>query len=198
VTMCSTPDPLAARSRRPTSRTMSGLPSLATMVGLSSCVTSISVHDPGSGARYGTTGSGHSCSPALGTTRDGVRSTFSCDGGPRSRASPESRHHPTCTPSPNKGSGGSSLAPAVEPPYLALPSVPTSLIDPSKTAAGIVSIGPCSPCHPTFCRMGLDHPDDHPDDPSGSAESRLGRRGIQHEQARSDWSRPDRRRASVS
>jgi hypothetical protein len=41
----------------------------------------------------------------------------------------------------------------------------------------------------------LDHPVDHPDDPTGPVWSRLDRRGIQREQARSDWSRPDRRRA---
>ena len=35
-------------------------------------------------------------------------------------------------------------------------------------------------------------------DPSGSVWSRLDRRGIQREQARSVWSRPGRRRASVS
>jgi len=52
--------------------------------------------------------------------------------------------------------------------------------------------------HPILCRMLFDHPDDHPDDPSGSVWSRLDRRGIQREQARSVWSRPDRRRASVS
>jgi hypothetical protein len=37
--------------------------------------------------------------------------------------------------------------------------------------------------------MRLDHPDDHPVDPSGSARSRLNRRGTQREQARSDQSR---------
>ena len=52
-----------------------------------------------------------------GTTRDGARSTFLYDGGPTSRASPESRHHPTCTPSPSKDCGGSSLVSAVEPPF---------------------------------------------------------------------------------
>jgi hypothetical protein len=26
----------------------------------------------------------------------------------------------------------------------------------------------CLPCHPIFCRMPLDHPFDHPDDPSVS------------------------------
>src|SRR5215217_9209312 len=41
----------------------------------------------------------------------------------------------------------------------------------------------------------LDHPLDHPDDPTGSVWSRLDRRGTQREQARSVWSRPDRRRA---
>jgi hypothetical protein len=41
----------------------------------------------------------------------------------------------------------------------------------------------------------LDHPFDHPDDPTGPVWSRLDRRGIQREQARSVWSRPDRRRA---
>jgi hypothetical protein len=56
----------------------------------------------------------------------------------------------------------------------------------------------CSPCHPIVCRMRSNHPFDHPDDPSGSVGSRLDRRGIQREQPRSVWSRPDRRRASVS
>src|SRR5829696_6300400 len=41
----------------------------------------------------------------------------------------------------------------------------------------------------------LDHPVDHPDDPTGPVWSRLDRRGLQREQARSVWSRPDRRRA---
>jgi FAD linked oxidases, C-terminal domain len=36
-----------------------------------------------------------------------------------------------------------------------------------------------------FCRTALDHPFDHPDDPSVSVGSRLDRRGIQREQARS-------------
>jgi hypothetical protein len=56
----------------------------------------------------------------------------------------------------------------------------------------------CSPWHPIFCRMALDHPFDHPDDPSVSVWSRLDRRCSQREQARSVWSRPVRRRASVS
>src|SRR4029450_13647726 len=51
------------------------------------------------------------------------------------------------------------------------------------------------PCHPILYRMRLDHPDDHPDDPSGSVWIRLDRRGIQREQARSVWSRPGRRGA---
>jgi hypothetical protein len=49
------------------------------------------------------------------------------------------------------------------------------------------------PCHPILCRPRFDHPDDHPDDPSGSVGSRLDRRGIQREQARSVWSRSGRR-----
>ena len=52
--------------------------------------------------------------------------------------------------------------------------------------------------HPIENRMALDHPDGHPDDPSGSFKSRLERQRIQREQARSVWSRPDRRRAPVS
>jgi hypothetical protein len=52
--------------------------------------------------------------------------------------------------------------------------------------------------HPMLCRMRFDHPDDHPDDPTVSVWSRLDRRGTQPEQARSFWSRPDRRRASDS
>jgi hypothetical protein len=44
------------------------------------------------------------------------------------------------------------------------------------------------------CR-GLDHPVDHPDDPTGPVWIRLDRRPMQREQARADWSRPDRRRA---
>ena len=52
--------------------------------------------------------------------------------------------------------------------------------------------------HPIFCRMRLDHPFDHPDDPSVSVWSRLDRRSTQREQARSVWSRPGRRRASDS
>jgi hypothetical protein len=42
----------------------------------------------------------------------------------------------------------------------------------------------------------LDHPVDHPDDPTGPVWIRLDRRPVQREQARSVWSRPDRRRAS--
>src|SRR5918994_1172698 len=41
----------------------------------------------------------------------------------------------------------------------------------------------------------LDHPVNHPDDPTGPVGIRPDRRGIQREQARSVWSRPDRRRA---
>jgi transcriptional regulator with XRE-family HTH domain len=41
----------------------------------------------------------------------------------------------------------------------------------------------------------LDHPFDHPDDPTGSIWIHLDRRGIQPEQARSVWSRPVRRGA---
>jgi hypothetical protein len=52
----------------------------------------------------------------------------------------------------------------------------------------------CSAWHPIFCRMRLDHPFDHPDDPSPSVWSRLDRPAIQRKQARSVWSRPDRRR----
>jgi hypothetical protein len=48
---------------------------------------------------------------------------------------------------------------------------------------------------PRAARRRLDHPFDHPDDPTGSFSIRLDRRGIQREQARSVWSRPDRRRA---
>jgi hypothetical protein len=33
------------------------------------------------------------------------------------------------------------------------------------------------PWHPILCRMRLDHPFDHPDDPSVSVWSRLDRRG---------------------
>src|SRR5215211_2864510 len=43
--------------------------------------------------------------------------------------------------------------------------------------------------------MALDHPFDHPDNPTGSFSIRLDRRGIQREQARSVWSRLVRRRA---
>jgi hypothetical protein len=41
----------------------------------------------------------------------------------------------------------------------------------------------------------LDHPVDHPDDPTGPVWIRLDRRGLRREQARSVWSRPDRRSA---
>jgi hypothetical protein len=44
-------------------------------------------------------------------------------------------------------------------------------------------------------RRPLDHPGDHPDDPTGPVSIRLDRPGIQREQARSVWNRPDRRRA---
>jgi hypothetical protein len=57
---------------------------------------------------------------------------------------------------------------------------------------------PRLPWHPMLCRMRFDHPDDHPGDRSGSVGSRLDRRGGQREQARSVWSRSDRRRASGS
>jgi PPOX class probable F420-dependent enzyme len=56
---------------------------------------------------------------------------------------------------------------------------------------------PCLPWH-RFGRMALDHPFDHPDEPSGAVWSRLDRRASQREQARSVWSRPGRRLASVS
>jgi len=71
-------------------------------------------------------------------------------------------------PFPNKGSGGSSLAPTVDSPYSPPPSVLTSLIDASKTAAGIVSIGTLLALASDFLSDALDHPDDHPDDPSVS------------------------------
>ena len=46
------------------------------------------------------------------------------------------------------------------------------------------------------CRVArLDHPFDHPDDPTGAVSIRLDRRAIQREQARSVWIRPDRHRA---
>jgi len=51
----------------------------------------------------------------------------------------------------------------------------------------------CLSCHPILCREALDHPFDHPDDPTGPVWIRLDRRGLQREQARSVWSRPDRR-----
>jgi hypothetical protein len=41
----------------------------------------------------------------------------------------------------------------------------------------------------------LDHPFDHRDDPTGPFWIRPDRRGLQREQARSVWSRPDRREA---
>src|SRR6266508_3010069 len=41
----------------------------------------------------------------------------------------------------------------------------------------------------------LDHPVDHPDDPTGPFSIRRDRRGTRPEQAISVWSRPDRRRA---
>jgi hypothetical protein len=44
-------------------------------------------------------------------------------------------------------------------------------------------------------RRGLDHPFDHPDDPTGPVWIRRDRRGTKPEQPRSDWSRPDRRGA---
>jgi putative transposase len=52
----------------------------------------------------------------------------------------------------------------------------------------------CLPWHRFSDRMALDHPDD----PSVSVWSRLDRQCTQREQARSVWSRPDRRRASDS
>jgi hypothetical protein len=44
-------------------------------------------------------------------------------------------------------------------------------------------------------RRSLDHPFDHPDDPTGPVWIRPDRRAGQREQIRSVWSRPDRRRA---
>src|SRR5215218_9155956 len=41
----------------------------------------------------------------------------------------------------------------------------------------------------------LDHPFDHPDDPTEPVSTGLDRRGTQREQPRSVWSRPVRRRA---
>jgi hypothetical protein len=48
---------------------------------------------------------------------------------------------------------------------------------------------------PTSVPALLDHPFDHPDDPTGPDWIRPDRRGLRREQARSVWSRPDRRRA---
>jgi hypothetical protein len=51
--------------------------------------------------------------------------------------------------------------------------------------------GSASPItHSTRNRMRIDHPDDHPDDPSESIWIRPDRRGTQREQARSDQRRP--------
>jgi len=50
------------------------------------------------------------------------------------------------------------------------------------------SLGGASPRR--SARMRFDHPDDHPDDRSGSVWSRLDRRATQREQARSALSRP--------
>jgi imidazolonepropionase-like amidohydrolase len=59
-------------------------------------------------------------------------------------------------------------------------------------ASGAESCAQPVPAHQTAL---LDHPVHHPDDPTGSFSIRLDRRCIQPEQARSVWSRPDRRRA---
>src|SRR5215216_3569264 len=54
----------------------------------------------------------------------------------------------------------------------------------------------CSPrSDPLTVPALLDHPFDHPDDPTRSFWIRPDRRPLQREQARSVWSRPDRRRA---
>src|SRR4029453_7179274 len=49
---------------------------------------------------------------------------------------------------------------------------------------GSAQLTSCLPWHRILHRVRLDHPDD----PSGSDRSRLDRRGIQREQARSVWS----------
>jgi hypothetical protein len=75
---------------------------------------------------------------------------------------------------------------------------PASVAPPSRRAVRPGAKAMSLPCHPTLCRMRLDHPDDHPDDRSGAVWSRLDRRGIQCGQARSVCSHLVRRRASVS
>jgi hypothetical protein len=61
--------------------------------------------------------------------------------------------------------------------------------------SSVVDNKSCSPWHPIFCRMPLDHPFDHPADPTGPVWIRLDRQGVQPEQARSVWSRLVRRGA---
>jgi hypothetical protein len=72
------------------------------------------------------------------------------------------------------------------------------------TLGGTSSLGGESTRRQMWCstRLGsselpglLDHPFDHPDDPTGPVSIRPDRRGIQPEQRRSVWNRPDRRRA---
>jgi hypothetical protein len=71
--------------------------------------------------------------------------------------------------------------------YRLLATAPTGIASMSLQGEGFEDVATCD-------RL-LDHPFDHPDDRSGSVGSRLDRRGLRREQARSVWSGPDRGRA---
>jgi hypothetical protein len=75
---------------------------------------------------------------------------------------------------------------------------PLSHYQAPRVATSALSVSPPAhylPCHPILCRMTLDHPFDHPDDPTRPFSIRLDRRRLQREQPRSVWSRPVRRGA---
>jgi hypothetical protein len=94
-----------------------------------------------------------------------------------SRARSANCHGPSPTGFRSRGCGARAVGPA------------QSLVVASSRAYG-ASQSRSSDCHSTHNRMRIDHPDDHPDDPSGFVGSRLDRRVTQREQARSVCCRP--------
>jgi hypothetical protein len=92
---------------------------------------------------------------------------------PRARSTPRTRPRTPAAPRREEASGGLSAC---------------LVRSCAQGSDGSAQRGPrllCSPCHPILHRMRLDHPFDHPDDPTGPVWIRLDRRGIQREQARS-------------
>ena len=117
-------------------------------------------------------------------------------------AAPPIRQPPRRGPRDRPGDRPHALPGPGRPPSTGVPSTRMShqglypSPDPGPASSQRPSLHLSRGSHPIFRRMALDHPDDHPDDPSGSVRSHLDRPGTQPEQARSVWIRLLRRRAS--